>query len=62
MVEKVPDPLEYFSYALNFQSLMAGPLIFYRDYIEFVEGCNIIKKSGANVNKQGAFDVKVITF
>lgn len=50
MVEKVPAPLEYFSYAINFQSLMAGPLVLYRDYIEFVEGCNIIKGSSANVS------------
>lgn len=48
MVEKVPSPLEYFSYVLNFQSLMAGPLIFYRDYIDFIEGCNIIRKSNSN--------------
>lgn len=50
MVDKIPSPLEYFAYVLNFQSLMAGPLILYRDYIEFAEGYNIIKKSNANVS------------
>lgn len=50
MIDKVPSALEYFSFALNFQSLMAGPLILYRDYIEFIEGCNIIKRSNSNVN------------
>lgn len=30
--------LEYFSYMFHFQSLMCGPLIFYNDYIDFVEG------------------------
>lgn len=30
--------LEYFSYIFQFQSLMCGPLVFYNDYIEFVEG------------------------
>lgn len=50
MVEKVPTALEYFSYVINFQSLMAGPLIFYRDYMEFIEGCNIMKKSHSNVS------------
>ena len=48
MIDKIPSPLEYFSYVLNFQSLMAGPLVFYRDYIDFVEGCNI--KSHTNVS------------
>lgn len=50
MVDKIPSPLEYFAYVLNFQSLMAGPLILYRDYIEFAEGCNIIKRSSSNVS------------
>lgn len=50
MIEKVPTPLEYFAFMLNFPSLMAGPLILYRDYIEFAEGCNIIKRSNSNVN------------
>lgn len=50
MIEKVPSPLEYFAYMLNFQSLMAGPLIFYRDYNEFIEGCNFIGKSSSNVS------------
>lgn len=49
MIEKVPSPLEYFSYTLNFQSLMAGPLFFYRDYIEFIEGYNVNPKSNRNV-------------
>ncbi|KAG5679352.1 hypothetical protein PVAND_008923 [Polypedilum vanderplanki] len=48
VIEKVPTPLEYFSYVLNFQSLMAGPLVFYRDYIDFIEGCNMITKSNSN--------------
>lgn len=48
MIENVPSPLEYFSYVLNFQSLMAGPLIFYRDYINFIEG-NIMSNSKSNV-------------
>lgn len=50
MIEKVPSPLEYFAYMLNFQSLMAGPLVFYRDYIEFIEGYNFIVKSSSNVS------------
>jgi lysophospholipid acyltransferase 1/2 len=51
MIDKVPSPLEYFSYTLNFQSLMAGPLFFYRDYMEFIEGSAFVAKSSGNVIK-----------
>ena len=50
MVDKIPTALEYFSFVINFQSLMAGPLFFYRDYIEFIEGCNIMTKVHSNVS------------
>ncbi|XP_070497286.1 lysophospholipid acyltransferase 6 [Chironomus tepperi] len=58
MIDKVPSPLEYFSYVLNFQSLMAGPLVFYRDYNDFIEGCNI--KSHTNSKLDGA-NKKIVT-
>ncbi|XP_046423142.1 lysophospholipid acyltransferase 6 isoform X3 [Neodiprion fabricii] len=38
---KMPTALEYFAYVLHFQALMAGPVIFYRDYIDFIGGHNI---------------------
>ncbi|KAL0102364.1 hypothetical protein PUN28_018705 [Cardiocondyla obscurior] len=37
-VQKMPTTLEYFSYIFHFQALMAGPIIFYRDYIDFIHG------------------------
>ncbi|XP_029169467.1 membrane-bound O-acyltransferase domain-containing protein 2 isoform X1 [Nylanderia fulva] len=37
-VQKMPTTLEYFSYIFHFQALMAGPVIFYRDYIDFIHG------------------------
>ncbi|XP_003424410.1 lysophospholipid acyltransferase 1 isoform X2 [Nasonia vitripennis] len=37
-VHKMPTALEYFSYVFHFQALMAGPIIFYRDYIDFIHG------------------------
>lgn len=37
-VQKMPTTLEYFSYVFHFQALMAGPVIFYRDYIDFIHG------------------------
>ncbi|KAJ2946043.1 hypothetical protein O0L34_g4962 [Tuta absoluta] len=41
IVEKVPSPLEYFAYTLAFQTLMCGPVVFYDDYIKFIEGARI---------------------
>ncbi|KAH8415893.1 hypothetical protein KR222_003076 [Zaprionus bogoriensis] len=49
-IRKMPSPLEYFSYVWHFQSLMAGPLVFYKDYIEFVEGCNLRPASNAQLD------------
>lgn len=49
-VYKMPTALEYFSYVFNFQSLLAGPLVFYKDYIEFIEGYNLLKRPVANGN------------
>ncbi|XP_012225902.1 lysophospholipid acyltransferase 6 [Linepithema humile] len=37
-VQKMPTTLEYFSYVFHFQALMAGPVIVYRDYIDFIHG------------------------
>lgn len=50
-VRKLPSALEFFAYVLHFQSLMAGPLVVYKDYIEFIEGTNILKHSNANVSQ-----------
>uniref|UniRef100_A0A1B6GW33 Uncharacterized protein n=1 Tax=Cuerna arida TaxID=1464854 RepID=A0A1B6GW33_9HEMI len=44
-VSKIPSVLEYFAYIFQFHVLMAGPLVFYKDYIEFVNGHNILKHS-----------------
>lgn len=49
-VSKLPTALEYFSYVLHFQGIMAGPLVFYRDYIDFVEGYNLLKRPATNVS------------
>ncbi|KAL1115680.1 hypothetical protein AAG570_005970, partial [Ranatra chinensis] len=47
-IRKIPSALEYFSYMLQFQSLMVGPIIFYRDYIEFIHGSNLLKQPDSN--------------
>lgn len=42
-IKKMPSFLEFFSYTCHFQALMTGPLVFYTDYIEFIEGKNFSK-------------------
>ncbi|XP_076287832.1 lysophospholipid acyltransferase 6 isoform X2 [Lasioglossum baleicum] len=37
-VKKMPTTLEYFSYVFHFQALLAGPVILYHDYIDFIQG------------------------
>lgn len=49
-IRTLPTALEYFSYMLHFQGLMAGPLVFYKDYIEFIEGKNFLKHANGNVS------------
>ncbi|KAK7867959.1 hypothetical protein R5R35_005301 [Gryllus longicercus] len=43
MIKKMPTALEYFSYMFHFQALMCGPVLFYRDYIDFIDGHNFLK-------------------
>ncbi|KXJ80016.1 hypothetical protein RP20_CCG027219 [Aedes albopictus] len=47
-IRKLPSALEFFSYTLHFQGLMAGPLVFYKDYIDFIEGCHILKQTAVS--------------
>lgn len=37
-IDQLPSALEYFSYALSFPALMAGPVLFYKDYADFIKG------------------------
>lgn len=54
---KVPSPLEYFSYVLHFQALMAGPILFYVDYINFIDGSNLlVPKPTVNGNLDNNFN------
>ncbi|KAF7280513.1 hypothetical protein GWI33_005796, partial [Rhynchophorus ferrugineus] len=41
-INKLPTVMEFFSYSLMFPSLMAGPVIFYKDYKDFIEGQEMI--------------------
>ncbi|XP_044757629.1 lysophospholipid acyltransferase 2 isoform X3 [Coccinella septempunctata] len=40
-IRETPCLLSYFSYCLSFQTLMAGPSISYKTYIDFIEGKSI---------------------
>lgn len=37
-IKETPNFLSYISYCLTFQTLMAGPSISYKSYIDFIEG------------------------
>ncbi|KAL0841242.1 hypothetical protein ABMA28_014971 [Loxostege sticticalis] len=45
-VDKIPSPLEYFAFTLAFQTLMCGPVVFYTDYINFIEGPRVNENRG----------------
>ncbi len=38
-----PSFVEFFGYMFSFQSILAGPLCFYKDHIDFMTGSNLIK-------------------
>lgn len=40
-VKKIPNSLEFFSFVLHFPSLMAGPAMLYKDYMDFIDGSNL---------------------
>lgn len=41
---EMPSVLAYLSYLLHFQAVMTGPLCFYADYRDFIDGTNIPEK------------------
>ncbi|KAL4218135.1 hypothetical protein ACF0H5_022871 [Mactra antiquata] len=47
-VSKPPSMIEYFSYIFYFQGIVVGPLSFYNDYVAFVEGTDIVRKTDKN--------------
>ncbi len=34
----MPEPLEFFSYSINFQTVLVGPPLTYKDYLIYIEG------------------------
>lgn len=39
-LKSIPTPLEYFTFMINFHSLLAGPVCTIRDYLVFMDGSN----------------------
>ena len=59
-VKKMPTVLEYFSYVFHFQALMAGPVIYYRDYMDFIYGRMPSKPDDPKDNDKNSNDRAVI--
>ncbi|KAG7470122.1 hypothetical protein MATL_G00136310 [Megalops atlanticus] len=51
-VHSRPSLLEYFSYHLNFLSVLVGPCSNYRDYVEFIEGRHIRNRLAGATSRQ----------
>jgi lysophospholipid acyltransferase 1/2 len=41
-IVNIPSPIEYLSYIFYFHGIIVGPLCFYKDYCDFVEGKNLL--------------------
>ncbi|XP_077978160.1 membrane-bound glycerophospholipid O-acyltransferase 2-like [Glandiceps talaboti] len=41
-VRRFPTVLEYYSYIFHFQALLVGPFCFYKHYMEYVDGKNLL--------------------
>jgi len=41
-IDSMPNPLEFLSYIFYFHGICVGPLCFYRDYINYIEGSHLI--------------------
>lgn len=56
----MPTPLEFFSYCINFQTVMAGPPFTFRDYQVYIEGREAEEKN--LTPKQKAYFVSDVAF
>ncbi|KAK4312918.1 hypothetical protein Pmani_015689 [Petrolisthes manimaculis] len=45
VLRKRPSVVEYFSYMLNFHSMLAGPFFMFADYQDFIEGTHYAKRA-----------------
>ncbi|CAF0827506.1 unnamed protein product [Didymodactylos carnosus] len=42
MIKNIPHPIEFLSYIFYFHGICVGPLCFYKDFIDYIEGRNIL--------------------
>ena len=42
-VDHIPSVLEFFAYVFQFTNVLCGPMVYYTDYIEFIDGTNFRK-------------------
>lgn len=40
VTKKKPSFIEYYGYVFQFQSVLAGPNILFKDYVQFIDGSN----------------------
>uniref|UniRef100_A0A914XMX9 Lysophospholipid acyltransferase 1 n=1 Tax=Plectus sambesii TaxID=2011161 RepID=A0A914XMX9_9BILA len=52
-IAEVPSILEYVSFVFHFQAVLTGPLCFFSDYMDFIEGRHVTPKSAAARPKMG---------
>lgn len=39
---EIPHPIEFLSYVFYFHGICVGPLCFYKDYVDYIEGRNLL--------------------
>ncbi|RNA20895.1 membrane-bound O-acyltransferase domain-containing 2-like [Brachionus plicatilis] len=64
VVQKFPEPVEFFGYILNFQGIIVGPSCSYRDYADFIEGNNLKTRDQSETKEPSIRNVlikKIIT-
>lgn len=49
-IKTLPTVLEYYSYLFSFHSIMVGPMVFYNDYKDFIDGSNFRKHRRKDVS------------
>ncbi|XP_071544242.1 lysophospholipid acyltransferase 6 isoform X2 [Panulirus ornatus] len=56
VLRKKPSALGYFSYMLNFHSVLAGPFFMFADYQDFIEGTHYAKRALETVATKSSLD------
>ncbi|XP_026683454.1 lysophospholipid acyltransferase 2 [Diaphorina citri] len=50
-IKEMPPMLDYFCYILQFQTILAGPVVFYNDYRDYIRGINFEKGKDQQVSR-----------